>query len=195
MYKRIALFCFVCMMLFLAIVRAQSTEARIYELYNSTSTPENYKRLLKRSIDRQERAEKLRGKARRSVGKRGLAVPATNKTTGVLSAVPASAPAEFRLGEVYCYPNPAKRTNPTFHIETGLADKVELKLYDVSGDFVHETTLSGAPQLIDDGQGPQYAYEYQWDVRNAGSGVYIFSIVSRQGDKTLKKTGRCAVIK
>jgi hypothetical protein len=137
----------------------------------------------------------MRGKARRAAGKRVLSAPAATKATGVLSAVPASASAEFRLGEVYCYPNPAKRTNPTFHIETGLADKVELKLYDVSGDLVHETTLSGAPRLIDDGQGPQYAYEYQWDVRNAGSGVYIFSVTSRQGDKTLKKTGRCAVIK
>ncbi len=172
---------------------ADKKDDKLYELYNSTSTPENYKRGLKHHIDRRERAEKMRGKARRTAGNRVLAAPA--KVPGVLSAVPAAAAAEFRLGEVYCYPNPAKKTNPTFHIETGLADKVELKLYDVSGDLVHETTLSGAPQLIDDGQGQQYAYEYQWNVGNAGSGVYIFSMLSRQGDKTLKKTGRCAVIK
>jgi hypothetical protein len=108
---------------------------------------------------------------------------------------PLSADSAFKLGEVYCYPNPAKKTNPTFHIETGLADKVELKVYDTSGDLIHETVLPGIPQVIDDGQGPQYAYEYLWDVKNAGSGVYIFSITAKKGDKTLKKTGRCAVIK
>lgn len=107
----------------------------------------------------------------------------------------ASVESVFKLGEAYCYPNPAKRTNPTFHIETGLADKVELKLYDTSGDLVHETVLSGPPLVIDDGQGPQYAYEYQWDIKNAGSGVYVFSMTATKGDKTLKKTGRCAVIK
>lgn len=80
-------------------------------------------------------------------------------------------------------------------METGLADKVELKIYDVAGDLVHETVLAGMPQVIDDGQGPQYAYEYLWDAKDAGSGVYIFSMTAKKGDKTLKKTGRCAVIK
>ncbi|HAN03968.1 MAG: hypothetical protein A2X29_00905 [Elusimicrobia bacterium GWA2_64_40] len=112
-----------------------------------------------------------------------------------VSAVPAAADPGFSLGEVYCFPNPAKRTNPTFHIETGLADKVELRLYNTAGDIVHEKILAGQPQLIDDGQGPQYAYEYPWNVGNVGSGVYIFSMTARRGDKTLKKTGRCAVIK
>lgn len=107
----------------------------------------------------------------------------------------ASVESVFKIGGVYCYPNPAKRTNPTFHMETGMADKVELKIYDTSGDLVHETVLSGTPQVIDDGQGPQYAYEYLWDIKNAGSGVYVFNMTARKGDKTLKKTGRCAVIK
>lgn len=168
---------------------------KLYEVYNSTSTPENYKRVLKLSIDKKERAEKMRGNARRAARKRVLSAPATAKTAGVSSVVPAAAASEFKLGEVYCYPNPAKKTNPTFHIETGLADKVDLKVYDVSGDIIHETTLSYTPQLIDDGQGPQYAYEYTWNVKGVGSGVYIFSMTSRQGEKTLRKAGRCAVIK
>jgi len=168
---------------------------KLYELYGSTSTPVNYKRILKRSIDRRERIEKLRAKARRKAKGAALAAPAAVKTAGVLSAAPPTAAAAFKLGEVYCYPNPAKMANPTFHIETGLADRVGLKIYDVSGALVHETTLTGPPQQIDDGQGPQPAYEYLWDVKDIGSGVYIFSITSSQGDKTLKRTGRCAVIK
>jgi hypothetical protein len=173
---------------------ADKKASKLYELYNSTSTPANYKQSLKRSIYRKERAEKLRGHAKRAAEKRALARPAVRRAAGV-SAVPAAADPGFSLGEVYCFPNPAKKTNPTFHIETGLADKVELRLYDTAGDIVHETVLTGQPQLIDDGQGPQYAYEYPWDVRNVGSGVYIFSMTARRGDKTLKKTGRCAVIK
>lgn len=120
-----------------------------------------------------------------------------SSSTAASKDIPRVAGAEsvFKLGEVYCYPNPAKRADPTFHMETGLADRVELKIYDTSGDLVHETVLPGPPQIIDDGQGPQYAYEYRWDIRNAGSGVYVFNMTARKGDKTLKKTGRCAVIK
>ncbi len=168
---------------------------KLYELYNSTSTPKNYKRILKQSIDRKERVKKLRGNAGRTAKKHVLAAPVSIKAAGVSSVDILAADPAFKLGEVYCYPNPARKTNPTFHIETGLADRVELKIYDISGDLVHETALTGPPQQIDDGQGPQLAYEYLWDVKNAGSGVYIFSIASRQGDKTLKKTGRCAVVK
>ena len=163
---------------------------KLYELYNSTSTPENHKLILRHFIDKKERFEKMT-----AARKHALSVPTAVRTAGVSSAAPVEADPGFSLGEVYCYPNPAKKTNPTFHIETGLADRVELKFYDVSGDIVHETVLTGQPQVIDDGQGPQYAYEYLWDVRNVGSGVYIFSMTSWRGDKTLKKTGRCAVIK
>lgn len=167
---------------------------KLYELYNSTSTPASQKPRLKHFINRRERIEQIRSSSR-AAKSRASSAPTSVKTTGVSSAAPLAADTSFKLGEVYCYPNPAKKINPIFHIETGLADKVELKIYDVSGDLVHETTLTGAPQQIDDGQGPQLAYEYLWDVKNVGSGVYIFSVTSRQGDKTLKKTGRCAVIK
>lgn len=125
--------------------------------------------------------------------KRANIVP--NSAAGTSSIEALAADSAFELGEVYCYPNPAKKTNPTFHIETGLADKVELKIYDTSGDLVHEIVLAGAPQVINDGQGPQYAYEYLWDTKNVGSGVYLFGMTAQKGDKTLKKTGRCAVIK
>ena len=173
---------------------ADKSTDKIYEHYNSTSTPpESIKQSMLRS--RVGRLEKLRGEAGLSAEKRALTTPAAVKPAGVSGMGPLAADSEFKLGEIYCYPNPAKKTNPTFHIETGLADKVELKVYDTAGGFIHETVLTGMPQVIDDGQGPQYAYEHLWDVKNAGSGVYIFSITAKNGDKTLKKTGRCAVIK
>ena len=108
-----------------ACLVAQDRAGQLYDLYNSTSTPTSYKRVLKHAIDRQERAGQMRNKTRRPSQKLALAVSAQSGVAGM--AVPLSgANTEFRLGEVYCYPNPAKRTNPTFHIETGMADKVEI---------------------------------------------------------------------
>lgn len=168
---------------------------RLYELYNSTSTPRVYRQILQQRIARRERVTALRTRAALSAQKRDLAGLTSVKTSGVSSSSPLTLDPAFKLGEVYCYPNPAKKTNPTFHIETGLADKVELKVYDTAGDLVHEISLNTTPQVIDDGQGPQYAYEYLWDVRNRGSGVYIFIVATKKGNNILRKSGRCAVIK
>lgn len=163
---------------------------KIYRLCNSTTTPKGYRQVLEMAIPRKEAAAAERVKMKASARKRGAV-----RTAAVAAALPSSADGTFRLGEVYCYPNPAKKVNPTFHIEAGLADKVELNIYNTAGELAHGASLGGIPQLIDDGQGAQYAYEYTWDVRNTGSGVYIFSVTAKQGDRTLKKTGRCAVIK
>lgn len=165
---------------------------KIYQLCDSTSTPKGYRQVLEKAIPRREAAVAARAGLKTSAKKRAAAA-----RTAVVSAaaVPSSADATFRLGEVYCYPNPAKKVNPVFHIEAGLADKVELAIYNIAGDIVHQAALTGIPQLIDDGQGSQYAFEYSWDVSRVASGVYIFGVTAKQGDKTLKKTGRCAVIK
>ena len=106
------------------------------------------------------------------------------------------ADATFRLGEVYAYPNPAKGgKNPILHIETGIADRVEVRIFDIAGDLVHQGAIDGLPQLIDDGQGPQYAYEYEWGARGNASGVYLYSIEARKGGERLRRTGKLAVIK
>lgn len=173
---------------------ADKTTQKLYEVYNSTAVPVNRKPRLKHVIDRREQIERIHGSGRAAT-RRTLFAPVSGKTADISSVSSLAVGTEFKLGEVYCYPNPAKKANPTFHIETGLADKVELKIYDVSGDLKHDAALAGSPHPIDDGQGPQLAYEYLWDTKNVGSGVYIFSITSSLGDKTLKKTGRCAVIK
>src|SRR5205823_355797 len=65
----------------------------------------------------------------------------------------------FKMKRVYCSPNPLKRgQKAVIHVEVGIADSVRLQFYGVSGDLVHETELSGPPRIMDDGQGPQYAY-------------------------------------
>ena len=102
---------------------------------------------------------------------------------------------EFALGEVYIYPNPAKSAEvPTFHIEAGMADKVTIKIYTVSGRLAHETELTGPPQIIDDGHGSEYAYEYAWN-GHIPSGVYYYFVEAEKAGKKLKKTGKFAVIR
>ena len=171
---------------------AKGAGARLYELYESTSIPQSYKRILKRIIERREWRQKTLD------GFYNNSSPLTTSSVAGFSTkslIPEEADPTFKLGEVYAFPNPAKRHNPTLHIEVGIADSVEIRIYDIAGDLAHETRLAGMPQIIDDGQGPQYAYEYTWDISGIGSGVYIYAIRARKGKQDIRSVGKCAVIK
>jgi len=99
--------------------------------------------------------------------------------------------ADFTLGEVYVYPNPAKGGKvPVFHVEVGIADSIKLKIYTVAGQLVHEHTVTGIPPVI----GSVYAYEYAWGGRIA-SGVYYYTIEAERTGGKLKAKGRFAVIR
>ncbi|OGR52448.1 MAG: hypothetical protein A2049_08360 [Elusimicrobia bacterium GWA2_62_23] len=98
---------------------------------------------------------------------------------------------EFRLGQVYVYPDPAKGGKvPTFHIEVGLADTVEIRVFSVAGKQVHERTLGGSPQFL----GGAYAYEYQW-AGHIASGVYYYTIEAQRGGRKLRTKGKFAVVR
>jgi YVTN family beta-propeller protein len=101
------------------------------------------------------------------------------------------------LGEVYCFPNPARAgQSPTFHIEAGAANRAEVRIYDVSGELVHSADIPGPPQVVDDGQGPEQAFEYRWDVSSVGSGVYYYVATAHDnGGGSVRKVGKCSVIK
>lgn len=102
---------------------------------------------------------------------------------------------EFKLGEVYVYPNPAKSGQiPTFHVEAGLADTVKITVYTVSGDIAHNYTITGQPGTVNDGNGLDYAYEYAWR-GHIPSGVYYFIAEAQKAGKKLRKTGRFAVVR
>ena len=101
----------------------------------------------------------------------------------------------FVLGEVYVYPNPAKGgAAPVFHIECGIADSVELDVYTISGREAHSATLTRLPDVIDDGTGQSYAYEYVWR-GHIPSGVYLYRVEARKGGQKLKKSGKFAVVR
>ncbi|MEI7530279.1 MAG: IPT/TIG domain-containing protein [Elusimicrobiota bacterium] len=99
--------------------------------------------------------------------------------------------ADFKLGEVYVYPNPAKGGKvPVFHVEVGVADSVKIKVFTVAGQAVHEHTITGSPAAI----GGVYAYEYAWDGHIA-SGVYYYTVEAEKAGRKLKKAGKFAVVR
>lgn len=110
-----------------------------------------------------------------------------------------SGDSDFRFREVYAYPNPARRgVSPTFHIEAEKADRVDINIYDLSGERVHSLSIDGPGRLIDDGsgRGPVLAFERAWDVSNVGSGVYIFAVTAHKaGRGAIRIRHKVAVIK
>ena len=106
-------------------------------------------------------------------------------------AAVAAAAAEFKLGEVFVFPNPAKGGKvPVFHVEVGMADSVKLKVYTVAGQIIHEHTITGIPQLI----GAAYAYEYAWEGHIA-SGVYYYTMEADKAGKKLRARGKFGVVR
>jgi cytoskeletal protein CcmA (bactofilin family) len=119
----------------------------------------------------------------------------TNNTDNMMSAkVPEGTPdPTFKLRDVYSYPNPAKRTNPKIHIECGIADKVEIKIYNIVGELIHTKVLVGLPNVI---YNNKYAYEYEWDTKGVSSGVYIYYIYAeKSGEEPIKVVKKLAIIR
>ncbi|MBI4802202.1 MAG: right-handed parallel beta-helix repeat-containing protein [Elusimicrobia bacterium] len=114
----------------------------------------------------------------------------------IVQEKPLEVPANFELGEIYAFPNPAKRgINPAIHIEAGIADRIDINIYDITGQLIKSAILTGSPQLIDDGQGAEYAYEWTWDASNTGSGVYIYVVKAHKNGETLKAIRKLGIIK
>ncbi|MFH0946891.1 MAG: T9SS type A sorting domain-containing protein [Planctomycetota bacterium] len=107
----------------------------------------------------------------------------------------ASADPSFVLRDVYVYPNPAVGgAKPVIHVAVGVADKVSIKIFNIAGQQVHEASLDNQPAVIDDGKGPNYAYEYIWD-GHIPSGVYLYTIDAEKGGQHIRKAGKFAVIR
>jgi YVTN family beta-propeller protein len=100
--------------------------------------------------------------------------------------------AAFRMREAYGFPNPARGVNPVLRIDVGLADVVNISIYDVSGRLVHEASLTDGPKILN----TRYVYEYTWDVAPAAPGVYVARVEAKKaGQSPLHKVFKLAVIK
>ncbi|PIR15261.1 MAG: hypothetical protein COV48_15345, partial [Elusimicrobia bacterium CG11_big_fil_rev_8_21_14_0_20_64_6] len=111
----------------------------------------------------------------------------------------AGADATFTFRDAYAFPNPARGSGPvTIRIQTGLADSVEVRVYDISGRKIHSSSNFSLNPNLDDGngKGAQYTYDHVWDVSGVGSGVYQYVITAKKsGQSDIHKTGRIGVVK
>ncbi len=106
---------------------------------------------------------------------------------------------EFYFRDQYAFPNPSRNgALITFRIQPGLSDTVEVRVYDLSGRKIHESSDFTFLGAFDDGngKGAQNTYDHTWSVGGVGSGVYTYVIkASRSSNKPIVKSGKVGVIK
>jgi hypothetical protein len=110
----------------------------------------------------------------------------------------AAADATFGLKAAYAFPNPVHSGAVRIRIQPGLADSVSVRIYDLSGRKVHDSSNFTLSPALDDqnGLGPQYTYDHDWDITGVGSGVYTFVITAKKaGQSDIHKTGKIGVSK
>ena len=111
----------------------------------------------------------------------------------------AGADSTFALRAAYVFPNPVRgQQTATFRIQPGLADSVEVHVYDLSGRKIHSSSDFRSMGAYDDGNGlgAQYTYDHVWDISGVGSGVYTYIITAKKaGQSDIHKTGKVGVIK
>lgn len=118
--------------------------------------------------------------------------------SGTGSIAPLADPS-FGVKAAYVFPNPVRgQRTVTFRMQPGIADSVEVRVYDVTGRKVHESSAFTDRGAFDDGNGlgAQFTYDHVWDVSGVGSGVYTYVLVARRaGQSDVRKTGKVALIK
>lgn len=98
---------------------------------------------------------------------------------GIVSFLGISTKPSDSLGDVFVYPNPVRPNFSGTVKISGLTDKANVKITDIEGNLVHETTSSGGT--------------IEWDTTAFGkykvaSGVYMVFVASEDGtDSTVKK--------
>lgn len=119
---------------------------------------------------------------------------------GAATTSPTTAPAVSNFGfkAIYVFPNPAVGTHGvTVRVQTGIADSIEVDVYDPSGRKVQSSTDFHMTAMDDNnGFGVQPTYEHVVDVTSFGSGVFHYVLTARKsGQSDVRKTGKIAVIK
>ncbi len=100
---------------------------------------------------------------------------------------------EASLKDFYAYPNPATPgKNPTLHVETAYADRVDIRIYNDAGERVHEASIFQPKTTIN----LQSVYEYTWDVSGEADGVYVYVVTLFQaGTPKISSKGKIAFIR
>ena len=110
------------------------------------------------------------------------------------AAAMGNAQSALALGAESAWSNPAVNRRPVIHAEVPSGDGMTVKVYTASGRLADEGRVSGAPGQVDDGAGPENAYEYE--VREKlQAGVYYFTAEVTKGAQKISKSGKFAVLR
>jgi hypothetical protein len=92
----------------------------------------------------------------------------------------------FNKTLTYAYPNPARNETVVFRIEVIEADKIEIEIYDLAGQFVERLglteTINNRPN------------EISWDTKEVESGIYFVNITAFYGSRTKTKIVHVGII-
>lgn len=172
--------------------QAPSPGHPLYEIYVSSDAPPHYKRLIESEVRREKREQRVLD-AQQKEDSSSTGTPSSQGALSAQASLSATADPAFVLRDIYAYPNPARGSErPTFHIEVGIADKVEIRIYNLAGELVEAQEITSPPKVING----VYAYEYRWEAHGAASGVYLYLVRAfKQGRPTIKALKKSALIK
>lgn len=167
----------------------------LLSIYYSSSTPAYIQKGLEYSVKVIEHRRRLETQGPTLIANSNHASIAQQQSA-TIQAAPALAAQDFSLRSIYAFPNPAVAgQKPTIHVSVGVADKVTIRFYDISGQKVHEATIDSPPSQIDDGTGLHPAYEYAWE-GHIPSGVYLYSVTAEKaGQASIRQSGKLAVVR
>jgi hypothetical protein len=95
------------------------------------------------------------------------------------------------LRDVYVFPNPAVGQDPVIRAKLGLVDRVEITIFDASGQVVHSAALDGAAATVVNGE---YCYDYVWKGKKA-SGAYYAVVHGKKGNDIIRGRVKFIVVK
>ena len=170
----------------------------VYSLYASTALPRGYRPYLSRLLTNinamNQRALQRTQNAHSSVASSSTSSPSPQPQT----STPLSAPTAFQFIDLYAFPNPTRGGQAAdIRVQVGLADSVDIHIYDISGRLIKTTSVSNPLQLDDgNGKGLQYTFDYLWNTSSVGSGVYIYAITAHKaGQSNISRIKKLAVIR
>lgn len=103
---------------------------------------------------------------------------------------------DFELKEfAIIYPSAKPLINPTVRIDCGIADKIELRIFNLIGELIYKTTLDDTYLKLKDGR---YIYEYTLDKGKTelASGVYVVHIeATKSSHKPIKQFKKFVIVR
>jgi hypothetical protein len=97
------------------------------------------------------------------------------------------------LRNAYAYPNPAIRDQvPTIRAFMGELTRLEVTIFDVSGNLVHSGSMTGAPTGVLNGE---FYYDYAWNGKIASGAYYAVMHGKAANGATVRAKAQFAVVR